>query len=197
MGVAASPSTGINLREREIFAATLDLVAADGYDRLTMDAVAAAASAGKATLYRRWSSKAELVVAAVQALVLPETFPVRGTGSLRTDLLSGVCPEMGLDDPRRLAVVSGLMTALHTDGELQRAVVDGLLGPRLTELQAVFQRAVDRGELDADTDVAVLATVVPATIYFHSILSRGAGNDPSLLTRVVDAVVTPLLRPTT
>lgn len=196
MGITVTPTTTADRREREIFTVTLDLVAKQGYDRLTMDAVAAAASAGKATLYRRWSSKAELVVAAVQALVLPATFPVQDTGSLRADLLSGVCPEMGLDDPRQMAVASGLMTALHTDRELHRAVVEGLLGPRLAELQAVFQRAVDRGELDAGTDVALLATVVPATIFFQTILSPGACTDPDFLTRVVDAVVTPLLRPT-
>ena len=54
-------------REAEILEATLELLASAGYDRLTMDAVAAAAKASKATLYRRWSTKAELVIDAIAA----------------------------------------------------------------------------------------------------------------------------------
>ncbi len=73
-------------RETELLAVTLQLLQEHGYDRLTVDAVAAAARASKATVYRRWPSKAELVLAAFiegvrQVAVHPET------GTLRGDLL--------------------------------------------------------------------------------------------------------------
>src|SRR5689334_11946810 len=74
-------------RDPQILQATAQLLAEVGYDRLTMDAVAARAHAGKATLYRRWSSKGELVVDALGCAAhgeTPEAAP--DTGSLRGDL---------------------------------------------------------------------------------------------------------------
>src|SRR6266436_2510658 len=73
-------------REAELLAVTLRLLQEHGYDRLTVDAVATIARASKATVYRRWPSKAELVLAAFiegvrQVAVHPET------GTLRGDLL--------------------------------------------------------------------------------------------------------------
>src|SRR3978361_1917850 len=87
-------------RESQILDATLALLAKVGYDRLTMDAVAAEAKAGKATLYRRWPTKSSLVVDAVlqskQALQAPEV----DTGSLREDLIRSACCHGGLTDDR-------------------------------------------------------------------------------------------------
>ncbi len=82
---AAEPSPW-SPRETELLAVTLQLLQEHGYDRLTVDAVAATARASKATVYRRWPSKAELVLAAFiegirQVAVPPET------GTLRGDLL--------------------------------------------------------------------------------------------------------------
>ena len=179
-------------REREIFGATLDLVAEHGYDRLTMDAIAAASRAGKATLYRRWPSKAELVVAAVHDLKSRAAPAPADTGSLRGDLLSGVCSEMGLDDPHQMAVMSGLSTAIHSDPELRRAFVNGFLTPRRKDLERVFRRAVDRGELPPDVDVALLATVLPAVVTFHTTFATEQAADPDFMTRVVDEVVLPM-----
>jgi len=72
-------------REQEILDAALEVLADVGYDRLTMDAVAQAAKASKATLYRRWNSKATLVV---EALAHTKGVPhLPDTGNLRTDLL--------------------------------------------------------------------------------------------------------------
>ena len=74
-------------REAEILDAALELLASSGYDRLTMDAVASAAKASKATLYRRWDTKAELVVDALsRAKGAPQLEPI-DTGSLRGDLI--------------------------------------------------------------------------------------------------------------
>lgn len=180
-------------REREIFTAALDLVAEHGYDRLTMDAVAAASRAGKATLYRRWPSKAELVVAAVHDLKSRSAPPLSDTGSLRGDLLSGVCAEVGLDDPRQMAVLSGLSTAIHSDPELREAFAEGFLAPRRAELERVFERAVARGELPGDADVALLATVLPALATYHTTFATEQVRDPGFMTRVVDHVVLPMI----
>ena len=189
MAVAADVTT----REREIFAATLDLVAEHGYDRLTMDAVAAACRAGKATLYRRWASKAELVVAAVHDLKCGAVPTPADTGSVRGDLLSAFCSGTGLDDPRLMAVMSGLVTAVHSDPELRNAFLDGFVGPRREEMELVFRRAVDRGELPADADVVLLASVLPSIVMFHASYSPGQVTDGEFITRVVDTVVLPMI----
>src|SRR3954471_7139207 len=83
-GGAESPWSA---RESELLAVTLELLQEHGYDRLTLDAVATTARASKATLYRRWATKAELVMAAFiegtrQVAANPDT------GTLRGDLLA-------------------------------------------------------------------------------------------------------------
>src|SRR5262245_28105169 len=85
-------------REQAIFQATLELLASLGYDRLTMDAVAGQAKASKATLYRRWASKADLVVDSIVWLkdCMPDVVP--DTGSLRGDILAVACGDGGLTD---------------------------------------------------------------------------------------------------
>lgn len=178
-------------RHREIFAATLDLIAELGYDRLTMDAVAAASHAGKATLYRHWPSKAELVVAAVDDLKSGGHSATADTGSLRGDLLSGVCSDMGLDDPRRLAVMAGLSTAVHADAHLFAAFIEGFVRPRREEMEAIIVRAVDRGEIPASTDVTLIASVLPAVVLYHVNLGSLSAADPAFVEHVVDNVVLP------
>src|SRR3954468_14483852 len=74
-------------REEQILDATVDLLLEVGYDRLTMDSVAARAKAGKATLYRRWCSKQRLVVDAVNRSKRAVVGPPPDTGSLRIDLV--------------------------------------------------------------------------------------------------------------
>lgn len=87
-------------------------LAETGYDRLTMDRVAGEAHASKATLYRHWAHKAELVVDAVSR---PRGIPdaeVPDTGSLRGDLLALACGPCGQAQPLPLPVLGGLLTAL-------------------------------------------------------------------------------------
>src|SRR5262245_51974804 len=99
-------------REEEILDATVAVVAELGYDRLTMDAVATAAKASKATLYRRWTSKAELVVDAIsraKGCPVPEEVD---TGSLRGDLISMACGNGGFTDEMPMSVIAGLVTAM-------------------------------------------------------------------------------------
>ena len=97
-------------REREILAATLAVLADVGYDRLTMDAVATAARASKATLYRRWQGKAALVVDALASQKHPVAEP--DTGSLRDDLVATYCGMGRLTDPHQVAVLGAVITAI-------------------------------------------------------------------------------------
>ena len=178
-------------RQEEILRATVEVLIELGYDRLTMDAVAAAAKASKATLYRRWSSKAELVVDAIQR-GCPAPAQV-DTGSLRGDLIQMSCGDGGLTDEIPMSAMAGLMTALHLDPDLQRAFQERFLAPRLALVDTVYRRAMERGEVPPGADVELLAQALPAIVVHRSFV-LGVPADPDYVERVVDHIILPAAR---
>jgi AcrR family transcriptional regulator len=180
-------------REEEILDATVAVVAELGYDRLTMDAVATAAKASKATLYRRWSTKAELVVDAIsraKGCPMPEDVD---TGSLRGDLISMACGDGGFTDELPMSVIAGLLTALHRDADLQKAFRERFLAPRQDVTNKVYERAVQRGEIAPDVDVDLLSVTLPAVIIHHAYI-LGVEPTDELILRVIDNVILPAAR---
>ena len=180
-------------REEEILDATVAVVAELGYDRLTMDAVATAAKASKATLYRRWSTKAELVVDAIsraKGCPIPEDVD---TGSLRGDLISMACGAGGFMDEMPMSVIAGLVTALHRDAELQQAFRERFLAPRQELTNTVYERAVARGEIAPGVDVELLSVTLPAVIVHHAFI-LGVEPTDDLILRVIDNVILPAAR---
>jgi AcrR family transcriptional regulator len=180
-------------REEEILDATVTVLAELGYDRLTMDAVATAAKASKATLYRRWSTKAELVVDAIsraKGCPMPEDVD---TGSLRGDLISMSCGQGGFTEEMPLSVMAGLLTALHRDEDLKVAFQEQFLAPRVAITSGVYQRAVERGEIAADVDVELLSVTLPALIIHHAFV-LGITPTDDLILRVIDHVIMPAAR---
>ena len=99
--------------------AAIELLAEQGYDRLSMESVAERAQTSKATLYRRWSSKAELVAAAISD-VTDHTIPSSLSG--RERLIEQLVAFFGVDDPTRQKVLVGLSSALCRHPELAEAV---------------------------------------------------------------------------
>jgi AcrR family transcriptional regulator len=177
-------------REAEILDAALVLLQRVGYDRLTMDAVAAEAKASKATLYRRWSTKSSLVVDALlrtkQALQVPET----DTGDLRSDLIAMSCGHGGLSDERSANVMAGVVTALHHDPEFAAEFRSRVVQPKLDASRAVFERARDRGEITADLDLDLISPAL-AGIILHRSFVLGLPVDDKTVAQVVDEIVLP------
>lgn len=177
-------------REGEILDATIRVVGRLGYERLTMDVVAAEARASKATLYRHWSTKAELVVDAVsRAKCMPDRDDV-DTGSLRGDLLATWCHIDGWAAELPISVIGGLMTALHTHEDLQTAFQERFLAPRLAEDRQMFDRAAARGELGPDVDVDLLMSILPA-LSVHREMLLGTPVDETFIQHVIDDVLLP------
>jgi AcrR family transcriptional regulator len=177
-------------REEEILAATVRLLVDVGYDRLTLDAVAAEARASKATLYRRWNGKADLVVDAVhRAKACGGPLDV-DTGSLRGDLLTMACCTGGLIDDVPLSVFAGLMSAMHHDPDLMAAVHQRFLGPRIELATRILERARRRGEIGPDVDIRLLFAVLPAMV-LHRRLVMGEPIDARFVARVIDEVLLP------
>jgi AcrR family transcriptional regulator len=147
-GRSLDSSRDLALRE-----AALVLLAEVGYDRLTMDAVAARARAGKTTIYRRWPGKAELVVDALNSLKgVPE---VPDTGSLRQDLRALAESITSAEGRFGARLTVGMVNALAHDGELRRVFGDKFIAPRMAGFRTVFERAVARGEMRAAVPLAL------------------------------------------
>ena len=175
-------------REKEIFEATLQVLGEVGYDRLTMDAVAAKAKASKATLYRRWTNKVSLVIEALQHAKSPHDVP--DTGSLREDLRIAFCGDGGLVDPEAVAMFSSVLTAITRDPEFAEAFRRDVIGPKLAFSQQIWQRARDRGELRDDVDLSLLEPAL-AGIILHRVFLMGEAPDADVITRVIDQIILP------
>lgn len=176
-------------RELEIFEATLRVLDEVGYDLLTMDAVATRAKASKATLYRRWRGKPELVVAAIMSRKGDSVVP--DTGSLRGDLLQAYCGGSGgLDDPLAQSVLAAVVTAMARDPEFAEVYRRDFIAPKVRSSQAIYERARKRGEIHPDTDLSVLAPSLTAIVMHRSFL-LGDAITPELIGRILDEVVLP------
>ena len=184
---AARPRIGGD-REQEILDATLDVLTDTGYDRLTMDSVATAARASKATLYRRWSTKASLVIDAL----LSHKEPLTGsdTGDLREDLIGTFCGPGGVTDAHQVAMLASVMTAVSRDTEFAEAFRRDVIGPKSLVVAEIFERARARGEIGPDVDVSLLAPALPAVV-LHRLLLLGEQPTPELVAQVVDEIILP------
>jgi AcrR family transcriptional regulator len=175
-------------REQEIFAATLVVLADVGYDRLTMDAVATAARASKATLYRRWNGKVALVIDALLSVKSPPQVP--DTGNLRDDLIESFCGHGGLTDHQSVATFASIITAISRDADFAAAFRDRVVGPKAAVARTVFERARDRGELRDGLDLDLLAPAL-AGIVLHRMFLMGLAPDQDTITRVIDQIILP------
>jgi AcrR family transcriptional regulator len=173
--------------DRAILAAALELMAEQGVRDLRMDDVADRARVGKATIYRRYRSKDELVTAAVAALVSAITVP--DTGSTRADLLGLMRSAVEVySGSVEAGVMPSLVDAMSRDVELARSVREGLLAQRRAALRAVLERGVERGELRADIDLELALDVLGGPL-FYRLLITGGPIDRQLAEGVVELIL--------
>jgi AcrR family transcriptional regulator len=144
----------------EILNAAVEVLAEHGYEGMTVDMVAARVKTARATVYRRWATKADLVVDAVGHLsrtdVDPQELP--DTGTLRGDLVAAIVPQTFEEQQLRVRVINGLLS--NTDPRLAEVTADAGLVPWIDASRTLLQRAVDRGEY-AGADVFSIAQVIP------------------------------------
>jgi AcrR family transcriptional regulator len=173
--------------DRAILDATLELMAEGGAHDLRMDDVAARAGVGKATIYRRYRSKDELITAAVAGLVSEIRIP--DTGRTRADLLALM--RSAVDVYRgsvEAAVMPSLVEAMSRDAELARVVREGFLAGRRAALRAVLDRGIARGDLRRDLDVDLALDVVGGPL-FYRLLITGGPIDEQLADGVVELIL--------
>jgi AcrR family transcriptional regulator len=179
-------------RGPEILDAALEVLAETGYDRMTIDLVAARAKAGKATVYRRWSSKAELVIDAVACMKKDDIDPadLPDTGTLRGDLIAMIKPHAIEDNERKLRVMAGLMSMLSRDPDLAEAVNTAIVEPRVAVTRLLMRRAADRGEISPGCDIETLSLIAPSMVVFRVLVLKRP-VDRAFLVSLIDGVLLP------
>ncbi|MEV0196817.1 TetR/AcrR family transcriptional regulator [Nonomuraea sp. NPDC050691] len=180
------------VRERAILDATLELLSEMGYDRMSVDQIARRARASKATIYRRWAGKPELVVDVICNRFDMDTPRPPDTGSLRGDLAELVrclCETA----ERKHALIMGLSSTLVSNQELARALRAHMPSRDLGGVEALLERAGRRGEPARSADTARLAAVAEALVW-HRLIFVGPPLDNAFVEEAAETVLLPLVR---
>jgi AcrR family transcriptional regulator len=179
-------------RDAVIRAAILHLLAEVGYGALTMDAVAAEAGVGKATIYRRWRTKQDLVVDTIAALNEVRLAPA-DTGSLETDLREVMHTIVGVMNGPIGAATRALLSTVPHHPALGEAFGDGPVGVWRRVFEQVFVRAEDRGELRPGVAGTVTAEALMAPLTQRWLLTSHPLTE-DYADQVLEEITLPLLR---
>jgi AcrR family transcriptional regulator len=198
-------ATAIPLRRRgaaledAILEAAYSELCAEGYSGFTVEGVAARARTGKASIYRRWPTRSELILDALCArLPTPAEcgLTVRLSDSVTTAdalrqiarTISGILASPAGDVMRSIKCEAG------TDPELARAIDDRFQAPRRAALLALLRRGIERGEVRPGADTAVVADVLPAVL-MHRVMMQREPITARAITEIMEQVLLPLIEP--
>jgi AcrR family transcriptional regulator len=176
-----------------IFEATLAELAELGYAALTMEGVAARAKASKASLYRRWSSRAELVLDAMHS-IRPYDLQPPNTGSVREDLLILLQQLTGVYNSPPGEATNALTAEILRDPELRQAARLRFIDPTVALVREVLHRGALRGEVRMDAVTDHIAGVGP-TLLRHHVLVYGTPIHDTVPSGIVDEILMPLISP--
>jgi AcrR family transcriptional regulator len=194
VAVSEPPATSSrgDCREQAILDTALDLIGEVGYERMSMDALAARARASKATIYRRWPGKAQVVAEAIRRRACPAMAETPDTGTLRGDLLAALRAQRDILAGQDCPLFTGLMMASRDDEELG-SLLRAQMGADKQRVAAVlFDRAAARGEVDPAAEPALIQELVPALLFMRLMIT-GEPTDDVYLVHIVDDVLLPLL----
>ncbi|SEC32632.1 DNA-binding transcriptional regulator, AcrR family [Streptomyces sp. 3213] len=178
-------------RDADILDATLEVLAEVGYERMTMNAVAARAHAGKATVYRRWESKPQLVLDAFRHM--GRTAKIEqppDTGSLREDLRAMFKPGAIEEKQRKLSVTKGLLSMASQDLEVAEITNAVCIEPWASAFREMIDRAIARGEMADDVDLNMLSRLIPSLAAYRALV-EGKSVDRPFLLDMVDKLLLP------
>lgn len=179
--------------DEAILRATLEMLGEGGAGNLSIDGVAARAGVGKATIYRRWSSKEALLLEALStdtnAIASPDSGTLRGDLELYfDDLVERLRQNQNSD------VLPHLIEAACYDAEVRNSL-DEYLSSRQLPLRQLLQRAQERGEIAARIDLSVVVDVLVGPVIYRRLMTRDR-IDGVFVRKLLDIVLTPAgLRP--
>ncbi|HKR50194.1 MAG TPA: TetR/AcrR family transcriptional regulator [Pseudonocardiaceae bacterium] len=176
-----------------IFEATLDELTAVGYAELKMEHIAHRARASKGSLYRRWSSRAELVADAVHH-TLPGCGKPPDTGSVRADILTCLRRFAAALNGASGEAIRGLMAETIRNPDLMEIVRIRFIDPGVSLFLDVLRHGAGRGEVRATALTSRIASVGPDLLRQHFLVHCTPIPD-QVLVEIVDDVIIPLIRP--
>lgn len=168
--------------DRAIEAAALDLLVEEGFAGMSVEGVAARAGVGKATIYRRWGNKADLVLDAVihrcqDHVVSPDTGSLRGDAAEMLRALLGKFRRDG-------RLMQAFSAEQHRHPELADTFRATFLAERRAAMREILERGVARGDLAADADLDLLGDV-GAALMWHRISVTGGELEDDLPDRIL------------
>jgi AcrR family transcriptional regulator len=170
-----------------ILAAVIPMIQQVGYDAFAIEALAARAGVGKATIYRRWASKEDLVVEAAAYFV--SNIPIPALGSLEGDLPAVLASDATLHaDPASPAFLSSLLAACARSPRIAAAVRGGFVASREQALKTVFERAIFRGELSPALDVELAVQLCAGPLLYRSLVA-GEVSDAATVGRLTALIL--------
>jgi AcrR family transcriptional regulator len=179
-------------RDQAILDAAVELIVTVGYDAMSIEAVAAHAGVSKATIYRRWAGKAELVAAAIGRMDNGENPDLEDTGSLRGDLVALTRTLFSNLAGADGGLVCGLAVAVRADAELGRLLAGHKQAYRKRVRELIVSRAQSRGELPIEIEPPELMDIALGVSLFR--VMSGEPLDDSFADYLVDRVLIPSLR---
>lgn len=155
-----------------ILRATLELLAIEGLRGLSVEAIAQRAGVGKATIYRRWSAKEEIVAEAVSNL--QAELPVPDTGTARGDFLAFAqfLAERASATGGGAEILARLLGEAAHDERLHQIFTENLVGPRRAAVRTILERGRERGELRDDIDIELMIDVIVGANIYRALVRR-------------------------
>lgn len=162
--------------DERILSATLKLLEEEGFEEMSIEAVAARAGVGKPTIYRRWSSKTALVIDALERhapeIVLPEGATTR---ERLTTLMIGLARSMRTGPSG--GIMAGLIAQIHRDPELAKVFADAFIARRRRLVFMLLREGMDRGELRPDLDLELAADQLAGPCVMRRLITGGSLGD--------------------
>lgn len=184
------PSRG-RPRSASIDAAVLDAVRAllseTDYQKISIAAIAERAGTTRQAIYRRWSNKALIVLDAMftetNSTEIPDLGDLRAELRLITQSLANE-----FNNPVARATVSGLLMDLRNDAQLHTRVREALLEPEHARVQAIFERAIERGEVGATTAIPILVEMIGGAVVYRTCFI-GLPADDNFIDEIVNLAI--------
>jgi AcrR family transcriptional regulator len=189
-----TPATRRRGRELEdaLLTAAWDQLVSSGYGSFTIDAVAERAGTSKPVIYRRWSNREALVLAAVRHFIAKGSRPIPDTGSLRGDLIA-LLTQANESRREMAAVISVQLGAYYQEtGTTPADLREHLIGDRPSSVETVMRRALERGEIAA-THLTPRIISLPFDLVRHEALMTLKAIPPETILEIVDDIFLPLV----
>ncbi|MGH2498216.1 MAG: TetR/AcrR family transcriptional regulator [Ktedonobacteraceae bacterium] len=171
-----------------ILQATIELLTEEGFESMSIEAIAARAGVGKTTIYRRWATKADLVIDALE--ILRSEVPLIDTGDLRSDLIA-VLQSGWQQTPSYLeALTLKMVGELKSNPEVFKAFYARLVVPRSQQFASMIERAKARGQIRSDIAPEFVVDLVAGPILFRTLFTSLVTSTPADYPKqVVDAIL--------